>query len=146
MAIFTNWTKMLKLRPYFLKSENKKFCFKLSKCLQYLPETVTAIQLCTMTHSKKSKMKIKNKLNFEYIYFLSLHIFFTHKNRAFQAKFCTNTCRCNTVLPCTSFGDNVFFSHFYCKQNLPNTIVNFGSDKGRYQKDTPDSNKIHINN
>ena len=30
---------------------------------------------------------------------------------------------------------------------FPNTIVNFGSDKGlRYQKDTPDSNKIHINN
>src|SRR5579862_2361530 len=56
---------------------------------------------------------------------LSMDVFFTHVNNAFQTFQCTNGCRCNTVLTSTSFCNYSFFPKSFSKQDLTNCIINF---------------------
>ena len=61
----------------------------------------------------------------EHVQFLTTYIFFSHVNDALQSEACTSCCSCNTVLSCTRFSNDPWFTHTKGQQRLTNGIVNF---------------------
>jgi hypothetical protein len=51
------------------------------------------------------------------------HVFSAHIDDAFQTKECANGGSRDAVLARTGFGDDPFFAHSPCKQDLPETII-----------------------
>ena len=85
---------------------------------------VNCVLQCATTRSDTLYF-CSEKAHTKHVEFLSCNINFAHVHLALKSKQRRSSCRCNTMLSCTSFGNNSLFAHAFGQQHLTENVIDF---------------------